>query len=105
MYGDEEKTGGRMAKPKVPGQTPYKKILNPLTNRYIKATGQVARQLVKDGVIKKTCGKGQMMNEKTGRCINIPKVKRVYIPKEKKEKLPKKRYDVVPPKGFARFTV
>lgn len=103
---DPQQEGGRrMAKAKVPGQTPYKKILNPLTNRYVKATGQVARQLVKDGVIKKTCGKGQMMNEKTNRCINIPKPKRVYVPKDKKALLPKKKYDVKLPKGFAGFTV
>jgi hypothetical protein len=101
----QEGSGRGRAKAKVPGETPYKKILNPLTNRYIKATGQVARQLVKDGVIKKTCGKGQMMNEKTNRCVNIPKVKRVYIPKDKKALLPKKKYAVELPKGFARFTV
>jgi hypothetical protein len=78
----QEQSGGKKAKSKSRGSTPYKKILNPLTNRYIKATGQVANKLVKEGVIEKQCGKGQMVNPKTGRCVNVKKPK-VAVPKKR----------------------
>lgn len=76
-------SGGKKAKSKVRGNTPYKKILNPLTNRYIKANGDVAKKLVKDGVIEKQCGKHQVLNPKTGRCVNVAKPKKVVVPKKR----------------------
>lgn len=58
------------AKPKSRGATPYGKVLNPLTNRYVKASGQVAKNLVKKGVFSgKPCGKGKVLNTKTNRCV------------------------------------
>jgi hypothetical protein len=53
---------------------PEDKILNPKTNRCIKANGITAKKLEPKSKIKK-CPEGKVLNPKTNRCIKIKEVK------------------------------
>lgn len=48
---------------------PQKVVLNPLTKRFIKLDGKLAKKLIKDNIVKK-CKTNYILNPRTNRCVS-----------------------------------